>query len=113
MDAELYLELRKGYRRRYEPNSSPLWLSAVNLIDADADTRDSFMLVLPSPPALPHDRSKAAGGTRGFPEMERFLGKSLRSFFEKYTQNGRQIWFLAGAWRSKGFHSEAATNAIF
>jgi len=110
LDAKLYQVLRKNDREsHHKTDNSPLWLFYRDLINADLEP--ITLLVFLSPPALPHDRSE--GGTRGFPEMEQFLGKSLRSFFEKYTQNGRPIWFLAGAWRSKGFHSEAATHAIF
>ncbi|MBC6420721.1 MAG: hypothetical protein GDA43_03335 [Hormoscilla sp. SP5CHS1] len=77
------------------------------LKDPKLDREFSPLRVFLLPPALPRD----SGGTRGFPKMEQFLGKSLLSFFEKYTQNGRQIGFLANScWRSNGFY--AATEAI-
>ena len=121
LDAELARELRVYDRQtaieliqeQKRQNNSPIWLVAEDLINSHADIEPIPLRVFFSPPALRHDRSEATGATRGFPEMEQALGQSLRTFFEKYTQNGRPIGFIAGAWTSKVFHSEAATHAIF
>ena len=50
---------------------------------------------------------------QNFPDIELTLNQQLRDFFDYYSQQGRPIEFLAGAWESKRFHSEASIKALF
>ncbi|WP_367997176.1 SUMF1/EgtB/PvdO family nonheme iron enzyme [Planktothrix pseudagardhii] len=50
---------------------------------------------------------------QNFPDIELTLNQQLRDFFDHYSQQGRPIEFLAGAWESKRFHSEASIKALF
>jgi formylglycine-generating enzyme required for sulfatase activity len=102
LDRQTAMEVIKAQKRE---NNSPIWLLAEDLIGHDSRQNLVPLRVLFSPPGAPADS--------GFPEMERSLGRDLRQFFDIYSASGRPIEFLAGAWNSKFFHSEAATKAIF
>jgi formylglycine-generating enzyme required for sulfatase activity len=102
VDRQTAMEVIKAQKRE---SNSPIWLLAEDLIGHDSRQAVVPLRVLFSPPATLADS--------GFPEMERSLGRDLRQFFDTYSANGRPIEFLAGAWNSKFFHSEAATKAIF
>jgi formylglycine-generating enzyme required for sulfatase activity len=101
-DRQTALEVIRAQKRE---NNSPIWLLAEDLIGHDRQQPVVPLRVLFSPPATTPEQQ--------FPEMERSLGRDLRQFFDTYSANGRPIEFLAGAWNSKFFHSEAATKAIF
>ncbi len=102
VDRQTAMEVIKAQKRE---NNSPIWLLAEDLIGHDSRQNLVPLRVLFSPPVAP--------AASGFPEMERSLGRDLRQFFDIYSASGRPIEFLAGAWNSKFFHSEAATKAIF
>jgi formylglycine-generating enzyme required for sulfatase activity len=102
VDRQTAIEVIQAQKRE---NNSPIWLLAEDLIGHDSRQAVVPLRVLFSPPT--------ALAESGFPEMERSLGRNLRQFFDTYSSNGRPIEFLAGAWNSKSFHSEAATKAIF
>ncbi len=50
---------------------------------------------------------------QNFPDIEKFLDQKMRDFFAQYSQQGRPIHFLGGAWESVRFHSEASIQALF
>jgi len=119
LDAELARELRlfdrqtslEVIKEQKRLNNSPIWLIAEDILSANNQKDPIPLRVFFSPPALRHDRQ--ASPTQNFPDMEQYLGRSLREFFAQYSSEGRPIEFLAGAWTSKFFHSEAAVKAIF
>lgn len=67
--------------------------------------------VITAPPRVEFDRF--ATTPQNFPDIEKFLDQKIRDFFAQYSQQGRPIEFLARAWESKRFHSEASTKALF
>jgi formylglycine-generating enzyme required for sulfatase activity len=69
--------------------------------------------VFVSPPVLDYDDSRKPTNAKGFPEMEQYLKEELRQFFQQYQTHHRHIDYLAGAWTSKQFNSEAAARQIF
>ncbi|SKB15091.1 conserved hypothetical protein [Planktothrix sp. PCC 11201] len=56
---------------------------------------------------------KFATTPQNFPDIELTINQKMRDFFDQYSQQGRPIEFLAGAWESKRFHSEASIKALF
>ncbi len=95
-------------------NNSPIWLIAEDIVNSNPEQNPIPLRVFLSPPSLRFDRSGDSNdAAKGFPDMEETLGACLQQFFEKYAIQGRPIEFLAGAWTSKFFHSQAATKSIF
>jgi hypothetical protein len=120
-DIDLARELRQYDRQtainvveeQKRQNSSPIWLVAGDLLKRGNHAGILPLNVFFSPPVLKYDRSKESSDTKGFPAMEKYLQEELRKFFQKYQTSNRQIDYLAGAWTSKQFNSEAAARQIF
>ncbi|MBK1988640.1 GUN4 domain-containing protein [Sphaerospermopsis aphanizomenoides BCCUSP55] len=127
-DIDLATELRKYDRQtainvveeQKRQNSSPIWLVAGDLLKRGNNAGILPLNVFFSPPVLKYDRSKESTDTKGFPPMEKYLQEELRKFFQKYQTSDsfarrghHQIDYLAGAWTSKQFNSEAAARQIF
>jgi formylglycine-generating enzyme required for sulfatase activity len=119
LDAELARELRifdrqtslEVIKEQKREKNSPLIFVTEDLINLNPD--EMRLLVLFSPPKIRQDNPSQLSGGRGFPDAEHALADYLREFFQKYTNQGRTIEFLPGAWTSKAFHSESAAKAIF
>ncbi|QGZ89952.1 SUMF1/EgtB/PvdO family nonheme iron enzyme [Microcystis aeruginosa] len=119
LDAELARELRifdrqtslEVIKEQKREKNSPLIFVTEDLINLNPD--EMRLLVLFSPPKIRQDNPSQSSGGRGFPDAEHALADYLREFFQKYTNQGRTIEFLPGAWTSKAFHSESAAKAIF
>ncbi|MFK0735486.1 MAG: GUN4 domain-containing protein [Gloeotrichia echinulata HAB0833] len=127
-DIDLARELRQYDRQtainvveeQKRQNSSPIWLVAGDLLKRGNNAGILPLNVFFSPPVLKYDRSKESTDTKGFPPMEQYLQEELRKFFQRYQTSDsfarrghRQIDYLAGAWTSKQFNSEAAARQIF
>jgi len=69
------------------------------------------MRVFIAPPKVQFE--KFATTPQNFPDIELTINQKMRDFFDQYSQQGRPIEFLAGAWESKRFHSEASIKALF
>ncbi|MGB8686510.1 MAG: SUMF1/EgtB/PvdO family nonheme iron enzyme [Microcoleus sp.] len=94
--------------------NSPIWLIAEDIVKSNPAQNPIPLRVFLSPPTLQFDRSGDGNdAAKGFPEMEKTLGIYLQQFFEKYLTQGRPVEFLSGAWTSKLFHSQAATQSMF
>ncbi len=122
LDAELARELRIYDRQtaieviheQKRQNNSPIWLIAEDIVHSNPNQNPIPLRVFLSPPTLRFDRSGDGNdAAKGFPDMEETLGAYLQQFFEKYAAQARPIEFLAGAWTSKFFHSQAATKSMF
>lgn len=120
-DIDLARELRQYDRQtaidviheqKREKNSA-IWLVAEDLLKRGMYGDILPLNVFVSPPVILHDDSKKTTSTNGFPEMEQYLKEELRQFFQQYQAHNRQIDYLAGAWTSKQFNSEAAARQIF
>ncbi|NEP39779.1 MAG: tetratricopeptide repeat protein [Okeania sp. SIO2G4] len=94
--------------------NSPIWLVAADILNSDPEEKILPLRVFFAPPKLVFDRLEAANNYPNFfPNIELTLADGLRQFFINYTAKGREIDFLAGAWVSKSFHSEASIKALF
>ncbi len=94
--------------------NSPIWLVAADILNSDPEEKILPLRVFFAPPKLVFDRIEAANNSPNFfPNLELTLAEGLRQFFRNYTAQGREIDFLAGAWVSKSFHSEASIKALF
>jgi formylglycine-generating enzyme required for sulfatase activity len=104
------IEVIKEQKREH---NSPIWLLAEDLISAPIHGELTPLRILFAPPTITQDREMENNGNVRLPEMEKSLARELRKFFELYSSQGRPVEFLAGAWTSKFFHSEAAVKAVF
>ncbi len=94
--------------------NSPIWLVAADIINSHPEEKILPLRVFFAPPKLVFDRLEATNNSPNFfPNLELTLAESLRQFFRNYAAQGREIDFLAGAWVSKSFHSEASIKALF
>ena len=123
LDAELQWDLRQFDRntqlqvieKQKQLNQSPIWLTASQIIDPDRPPQKGELpplRVLFSPLTVPGERIPNLD-IKGLPDMTTFLNKELHEFFDAYTQAGRPIEFLSGAWTSKSFRESSAAAAIF
>jgi WD40 repeat protein len=94
--------------------NSPIWLVASDILNSHLEDEIMPLRVAFAPPKLQFERfTNAATTTKRFPDIELTLAEGLRQFFRNYSTSGRTIDFLAGAWVSKSFHSEASIKALF
>ncbi len=94
--------------------NSPIWLVAADILNSDPEEKVLPLRVFFAPPKLVFDRLEAANNYPDFfPNIELTIADGLRQFFRNYAAQGREIDFLAGAWVSKYFHSEASIKALF
>ncbi|NET24110.1 tetratricopeptide repeat protein [Okeania sp. SIO1I7] len=94
--------------------NSPIWLVATDILNSHPGEKIMPLRVFFAPPKLTFDKFEAANNSSDFfPDLELTLAEGLRQFFRNYTTRGREIDFLAGAWVSKSFHSEASIKALF
>ena len=94
--------------------NSPIWLVAADILNSHAADEIMPLRVFFAPPKLQFERfASAANAVKDFPDIELTLAEGLRQFFRQYSTKGREIDFLAGAWVSKSFHSEASIKALF
>ena len=94
--------------------NSPIWLVAADILNSHSEDKLIPLRVFFAPPKLQFDRLiNAKNNDNNFPNIEFTLAEGLRQFFGNYSNNGRNIDFLAGAWVSKPFHSEASIKALF
>ncbi len=122
LDVELARELGaynretslKMIEEKKKSDTSPIWVTASQVIGSNPIQEPISLLVLFSPPVLPYDRmGKAPDGSQEFPKMADFLAQELRHFFEIYKAHGRPADFIYGAWTSKSLHGEAAVFSLF
>ncbi|MBD2480980.1 tetratricopeptide repeat protein [Planktothrix sp. FACHB-1365] len=93
--------------------NSPVWLVASDILNSNI-TGVMPLHIFFAPPKLQFERfANAANNNKGFPDLELTLAEGLRQFFKEYAQQKRPLDFLAGAWVSKAFHSEASIKALF
>lgn len=91
--------------------NSPILMVAEDIIkQADFSQVPQPLRVFFAPPTLSHERQQ---NSSDFPITEETLENYLRSFWEKYTESGRTIDFLGGAWKSNLLRGETATNNLF
>ena len=94
--------------------NSPIWLVAADIISSYSATEMMPLRVFFAPPKLQFERfASAANAVKSFPDIELTVAEGLRQFFREYSSKGRDIDFLAGAWVSKSFHSEASIKSLF
>ncbi|XWK88065.1 MAG: tetratricopeptide repeat protein [Phormidium sp.] len=94
--------------------NSPVWLVAADILNSLPENEIMPLRVFFAPPKVQFERfANAANATQTFPEIELTVAEGLRQFFRNYSTQGRQLDFLAGAWVSKTFHSEASIKALF
>jgi WD40 repeat protein len=94
--------------------NSPVWLVAADILNSLPETEIMPLRVFFAPPKVQFERfANAANATQSFPEIELTVAEGLRQFFRNYSTQGRSLDFLAGAWVSKTFHSEASIKALF
>ena len=94
--------------------NSPIWLVASDILNSHPEHEIMPLRVFFAPPRLQFERfTKATANAKRFPDVELTLAEGLRQFFRSYSTAGRTIDFLAGAWVSKSFHSEASIKALF
>ena len=94
--------------------NSPIWLVAADIINSYSAEEIMPLRVFFAPPKLQFERfATAANAVKSFPDIELTVAEGLRQFFREYSSRGRDIDFLAGAWVSKSFHSEASIKALF
>ncbi len=122
IEAQLARELRiydrktaiEAIQEQKRQGNSPIWLIAEDIVKSNPAQNPIPLRVFLSPPTLQFDRSGDGNdAAKDFPEMEKTLGIYLQQFFEKYLAQGRPVEFLSGAWTSKLFHSQAATQSMF
>ncbi|WP_377475510.1 SUMF1/EgtB/PvdO family nonheme iron enzyme [Microcoleus anatoxicus] len=122
LEAQLARELRiydrktaiETIQEQKRQGNSPIWLIAEDIVKSNPAQNPIPLRVFLSPPTLQFDRSGDGNdAAKDFPEMEKTLGIYLQQFFEKYLTQGRPVEFLSGAWTSKLFHSQAATQSMF
>ncbi len=91
-----------------------IWLIASDILKSEFDNNIIPLRVFLAPPKFQFERfSHANDDTNIFPNIELTLAEGLRQFFRNYSQEGKTVDFLAGAWVSKSFHSEASIKALF
>ena len=91
-----------------------IWLIASDILKSESDNNIIPLRVFLAPPKFQFERlSHANDDTNIFPNIELTLSEGLRQFFRNYSQEGKTVDFLAGAWVSKSFHSEASIKALF
>ena len=120
-DIDLARELRQFDRQtaidvihaQIREKNSAIWLVAEDLLKRGMYGDILPLNVFVSPPVLDYDDSRKPTNAKGFPEMEQYLKEELRQFFQQYQTHHRHIDYLAGAWTSKQFNSEAAARQIF
>ncbi len=94
--------------------NSPIWLVAADIINSHSAAEIMPLRVFFAPPKLQFERfASAANAVKSFPDIELTVAEGLRQFFREYSSKGRDIDFLAGAWVSKSFHSEASIKSLF
>lgn len=94
--------------------NSPVWLVAVDILNSHPGNEIMPLRVFFAPPKVQFERFANAGNaTQIFPDIELTVAEGLRQFFRNYSTQGRELDFLAGAWVSKTFHSEASIKALF
>jgi WD40 repeat protein len=95
--------------------NSPIWLVASDILNSYPEDETLPLRVFFAPPKLQFERftNTASLAAKRFPDVELTLAEGLRQFFRNYSTSGRAIDFLAGAWVSKSFHSEASIKALF
>ncbi|HEY9691193.1 MAG TPA: tetratricopeptide repeat protein [Oculatellaceae cyanobacterium] len=91
-----------------------IWLIASDILKSESDDNIIPLRIFLAPPKFQFERfSHANNDTNIFPNIELTLAEGLRQFFRNYSQEGKTVDFLAGAWVSKSFHSEASIKALF
>ena len=91
-----------------------IWLIASDILKSESDANIIPLRVFLAPPKFQFEQfSHANDDTNIFPNIELTLAEGLRQFFRNYSQEGKTVDFLAGAWVSKSFHSEASIKALF
>ncbi len=96
--------------------NSPIWLVASDILNSHTGDEIMPLRVFFAPPKLEFDRfANTTNAAKSFPDIELTLAEGLRQFFRNYSteDKGRHLDFLAGAWVSKSFHSEASIKALF
>ncbi|HIK08754.1 MAG TPA: tetratricopeptide repeat protein, partial [Oscillatoriaceae cyanobacterium M33_DOE_052] len=89
----------------------PLTLPPTQILQSQGGQSQVPLRIFVAPPKIQFE--KFANGPQTFPDVELTLNEGLRQFFAHYNSSGRTIEFLAGAWESKRFHSEASVKALF
>lgn len=94
--------------------NSPIWLVAADILNSHPNEEKIPLRIFLAPPKLQFERfSGITNVAQNFPDIELTLAEGLRQFLRNYSIAGRPIDFLAGAWTSKSFHSEASIKALF
>jgi tetratricopeptide (TPR) repeat protein len=94
--------------------NSPIWLVASDILNSHPNEEKIPLRIFLAPPKLQFERFSGITNTvNHFPDIELTLAEGLRQFLRNYSIAGRPIDFLAGAWTSKSFHSEASIKALF
>jgi WD40 repeat protein len=95
-------------------DNSPLWLVTSDIINHNNAETNIPLRVFFAPPNLQFERlENAANNILELPNLELTIAEGLRQFLLNYTTSERKIDFLAGAWVSKSFHSEASIKSLF
>ncbi|WP_199249399.1 hypothetical protein [[Phormidium] sp. ETS-05] len=89
----------------------PLKLPPTQILQRQGGQSQVPLRIFIAPPKVQFE--KFSNTPQNFPDVELTLSEGLRQFFAEYNNSGRAIEFLAGAWESKRFHSEASVTALF
>jgi|JFJP01.1.fsa_nt_gi hypothetical protein len=119
IDATLAKELKKldlqnnltVVRQQRRLNNWPLTLDDEQI--KEMMTSDKLMILF-VPPILKFDSAGTGSNStpNNFPEIEEGLKKQVRAFIEKYQQNGRDVDYLTGVWKTKALSAEGAMKTI-
>jgi len=116
IDAKLTWELREYDRKvqlellNRESEKSPIWITKQQLLSKD--TNSHALTILYSPVTLGHSPSNNPTPSN-FPKLEAKVQSKLSEIALYYTNHGRPIKFIGGAWTETGFKGEAAAQALF
>ncbi len=95
-------------------DNSPIWLVTSDIITNTNPSKITPLRIFFAPPKLQFESLQNKNNPHdNLPNLELTIAEGLRQFLQNYTTYEQQIDFLAGAWTSKSFHSEASIKSLF
>jgi hypothetical protein len=95
-------------------DNSPIWLVTSDIINSNNQGKITPLRIFFAPPKLHFERlQNNHNSSDNLPNLELTIAEGLRQFLQNYSGGDRLIDFLAGAWTSKSFHSEASIKSLY
>jgi hypothetical protein len=95
-------------------DNSPIWLVTSDIITNNNQGKITPLRIFFAPPKLQFERLQNNNNfSDNLPNLELTIAEGLRQFLQNYITGDRQVDFLAGAWTSKSFHSEASIKSLY